>query len=114
MLVSIAVLPTAAAVVYAALVPSWWSIAGSIAVGVANGLGAAWLLGRVTIGYLDTRMPDLFSRIRYGRIFRSTDGTGALDWFEKSTLAGEQQYREQQQKEREERLARQREHAGGS
>ena len=49
-------------------------------------------------------MPELFSRIRYGRIFRE-NAAGAAGWFEKTTIAGEQQLKEQRQKERDEQLA---------
>jgi ABC-2 type transport system permease protein len=74
-------------------------------VGIANGFAAAWLLGRVAIGYLSTRMVDVFSRIRYGRIFRDK-GSGLLDQIAASTLKGEQVALEAKQKEREKRLER--------
>lgn len=100
LLMQIAVLPTAGAVLLHVLVPAPWTAVLAVAVGLANGLGAAWALGRVTIGYLDRRLPDLFSRIRYGQVFH-TGGNGLLDRFEASTLKGEQEARKLRQKQRE-------------
>ena len=108
LLITVGSLPTVAAIIAMLVVPAWWTTAIAMLVGIANGFAAAWLLGRVAIGYLRNRMPDVFSRIRYGRIFRDGPSRGAIDWFEASTLKGEQQYREALQKQREERLARER------
>jgi ABC-2 type transport system permease protein len=104
LLVSISVIPTAAAVVAVALLQSPWITAGAIAVGIVNGWLAGWLYGRIAIVYLQTRMPDVFSRIRYGRIFRDTEGSGILDLIERTTLKGEQRLAEQRQKQRGQRV----------
>ncbi|PJJ72462.1 ABC-2 type transport system permease protein [Diaminobutyricimonas aerilata] len=105
LLITIGVLPTGAAVVASILWPSTATIIAMVAVGVANGFMAAWLLGRVAIRYLERRMPEVYSRIRYGRVFLEA-GTGPLAWTERATLEGEQVAREQKRKEREKRLAR--------
>lgn len=105
LLISIAVAPTAAMVALLAVSPSAWLAALTAVVGLANGFGAAWLLGRITIGYLTARLPDLFSRIRYGQVFRDSATAGALDWFESTTLKGEQELKARQQKERADRAA---------
>jgi ABC-2 type transport system permease protein len=104
LLVGIAIIPTGGAVVAAALVPSPWITVGAILVGIANGWFAGWLFGRIAIAYLQTRMPDVFSRIRYGRIFRETEGSGILDLIERTTLKGEQRLAEQRQKQRGQRV----------
>lgn len=104
LLIAAGVVPTAIAVVASLVAPSPWMSLAVIVVGVLNGFGAAWLLGRIAIRYLDTRMPEVFSRIRYGRIFRE-NASGVAGWFEKTTIAGEQQLKEQRQKERDEQLA---------
>jgi ABC-2 type transport system permease protein len=106
LLISIAVAPTAGMIVALALSPSAWLATLTALVGLANGFGAAWLLGRITIGYLTSRLPDLFSRIRYGQVFRDSAPAGALDWLESTTLKGEQEAKARQQKERAERVAR--------
>jgi ABC-2 type transport system permease protein len=100
LLVGIAIIPTGGAVVAAALVPLPWITVGAILVGIANGWFTGWLFGRIAIAYLQTRMPDVFSRIRYGRIFRETEGSGILDLIERTTLKGEQRLAEQRQKQR--------------
>ena len=48
-------------------------------------------------------MVDVFSRIRYGRIFRES-GSGVLDWIESSTLKGEQEMQAAKQKERDRKI----------
>ena len=75
-------------------------------VGGLNGVVAAWALGRVAIGYLRSRMPDVFTRIRYGQVFHQADDTGVLAWVETATLKGEQEMQNQKRKQREARLAR--------
>lgn len=101
---AIGLLPTAGMIVWAVVSPTWPVLTAAAVVGIANGLGAAWLLGRVAIGYLDSRMVDVFSRIRYGRVFRESS-RGLLDSLAATTLKGEIQYAEQKQKERDKRLA---------
>lgn len=105
LLMQVAVLPTGGMLLLHLFAPAVWTAPALVAVGIANGVGAAWALGLVTIGYLDKRLPDLFSRIRYGQVFRAgkprTGWAGALDWFESSTLKGEQQAKELKQKQRE-------------
>ena len=109
LLMQIAVLPTGGMVLVHVLAPAPWTAPVLVAVGVANGFGAAWALGLVTIGYLDKRLPDLFSRIRYGQVFRTGEVRsglgGMLDRFESSTLKGEQQAKELKQKQRDEQRA---------
>lgn len=105
LLTVIGVLPTGAAVVWAALEQTALSAAVVILVGVANGLLAGWLYGGIAVLYLRRRLPELYSRIRYGRIFLGT-AAGMLGWLEASTLKAEQQAARAKQKEREDRLAR--------
>ena len=105
LLISIAVVPTAGMILALATSPSAWLAALTVAVGLANGFGAAWLLGRITVGYLTNRLPDLFSRIRYGQVFRDPSTAGALDWLESTTLKGEQEAKARKQKERADRVA---------
>jgi ABC-2 type transport system permease protein len=100
LLVALSIIPTAGAVVAVALLQSAWVTAAAVLVGIANGWVAGWLYGRIAIAYLQNRMPDVFSRIRYGRIFRETEGTGFLDLIERTTLKGEQRLAEQRMKQR--------------
>lgn len=100
-------LPTVGAIVWAAVSGSPLVLALAVVVGVVNGFGAAWLLGRIAIGYLRTRMVDVFSRIRYGRVFAEAPrGEGLLDWVAQTTLKGEQELLAAKQKERDKKLAR--------
>ena len=102
-LTSVGVLPTVGMIVWSAIAPSLPLLVATSLVGIANGFAAAWVLGRIAIGYLQTRMPDVFSRIRYGQVFRD-HASGVLDSIAKVTLKGEQQYAEQKQAERTKRL----------
>lgn len=105
-LTAIGSLPTVGAIVWTLVTPAPWVGALAVVIGLLNGWLAAWLLGRVAIGYLSTRLPDVFSRIRYTRIFRQAhDDRGILDWIERFTLKGEQDAKERQQKERDTALA---------
>lgn len=104
-LTAIGVLPTVGMVVWSAIAPSTGLFVATAVVGIVNGVAAAWLLGGIAIRYLSTRMPDVFSRIRYAKIFREPTG-GVLDAIATSTLAGEVQAAELKQKEREKRLDR--------
>lgn len=104
--VVVAVAPTAAAIVLTAARGSAALAAGVAVLGVLNGVGAAWLLGRVAIGYLDGRLVDVFSRIRYGQVFAERPDGGLLDWVARTTLRGETRARELKQEERDKRLAR--------
>ncbi|MFJ6537587.1 hypothetical protein ACIQH5_15310 [Paenarthrobacter sp. NPDC091711] len=97
-------LPTSAMITLTALDPSAGLTAAAVVVGIANGWLAAWAMGRVAIAYLSNRMPDIFSRIRYGQVFRADNSGGVLQWVEATTLKGEQTMREQQKKQREERV----------
>ena len=101
-LIAVGVAPTGAAIVLSFASGLPWIV--TVLVGFANGWLAAWLLGRVTIAWLTDRMPDVYSRIRYGRIFRAGDQRGILAWIERTTLRGEQRMQEQRQKAREERV----------
>ncbi|WP_432548125.1 hypothetical protein [Kineococcus sp. SYSU DK004] len=100
------VLPTAAVVVATARTGSPVLAVLMTVVGVLNGLGAAWLLGAVAAGYLRTRTVDVFSRIRYGRVFHEEAGGGVLDWIARTTLKGEQDMAAAKQEQREDRLQR--------
>ncbi|GIG37774.1 hypothetical protein Cpa01nite_31550 [Cellulomonas pakistanensis] len=102
----VAVAPTAAAIVYVA--PRGGAPLGAalVVLGAVNGGAAAWLLGRVAIGYLDRRMVDVFSRIRYGRVFHEDADAGLLDGIARVTLRGEVRAKELKQEERDKRLAR--------
>ncbi|MET0735226.1 MAG: hypothetical protein ABWY55_06245 [Microbacterium sp.] len=103
LILGIAIAPTAGMILWSAFAPSPLLLAATAIVGVVNGFVAAWFCGRIAIQYLDTRMVDVFSRIRYGRNFR-TASDGVLDSIATATLKGEIQYAEQKQKEREKRL----------
>jgi ABC-2 type transport system permease protein len=103
--VSIAVAPTAGAIVWAAASGSALVAGLAAVVGLLNGLGAAWLLGGITIGYLRHHMVDVFSRIRYGRVFREEADAGVLGWIAQSTLKGEQSFQAAKQRERDQKLA---------
>jgi ABC-2 type transport system permease protein len=94
-------------IIWAATSGSVWMAVAATPVGIANGFVAAWALGRLAIGYLDSRMVDVFSRIRYGRIFRETTG-GLLDQLAATTLKGEQEALAAKQKERDKKLERSR------
>lgn len=103
-LTAIGVLPTVGMIIWTAAAPSAWTIGLTAVVGILNGFAAAWLLGRIAIGYLDRAMADVFSRIRYARVFRETSG-GVLDGIAAATLKGELQAAETKQKERDRKLA---------
>ncbi len=103
LLITIGVAPTGAAIAATVIWPSTASVVLAVIVGVLNGVGAAWFLGSLAIGYLQGRMPDVYSRIRYARIFREKS-EGILGSIENATLLGEQKLAEQKKKEREERI----------
>lgn len=102
---AIGVLPTVGMIVLAATAGEGWMLIALPFVGILTGFGAAWLFGRIAIGYLSTRMVDVFSRIRYGRLFRESSG-GVLGVIESTTLKGETEYRQQKQQERDRKLER--------
>lgn len=104
LLTAVGVLPTAAAVVLSLVVPSAGAAVAAMVVGLLNGAAVAWLYGRIAISYLDRRLPDVYSRIRYGQVFRS-GSDGVLGWVEKTTLSGEQQMQAHRRKERREKVA---------
>ncbi|MFC0678528.1 hypothetical protein ACFFGH_11830 [Lysobacter korlensis] len=104
LLISIGAAPTGALAVFSLLNPSGWLTAATVVVGLLNGWLAAWLFGRIAIAYLSTRMPDVFTRIRYGQVFRERGG-GVLGWIEGATLAGEQKAQAYKQKQRQAKIA---------
>ncbi|WP_309068153.1 hypothetical protein [Microbacterium sp.] len=104
-LTGIGMAPTIGMILWAATEPTWPLLLATSIVGVLNAFAAAGLLGRIAIGYLDRRLTDVFSRIRYARVFRD-EGTTLLDRIADSTLKGEIQYAAQKQSERDKRLAR--------
>lgn len=80
--------PTLAVLVWGALQEApWWSVP----VALLNGASAAWLLGRIAHRRLERRLPETFTRIRYGKEIarRSlpTTGGGLLDQLERGALA---------------------------
>lgn len=105
LLVCASVAPTAAFVVWSQISGEPGPVAASVVVGAINGVAAAWLWGRIAIGYLSTRMADVFTRIRYGQVFREQRGDGVLGWIERTTLEGEQKMHARKRKERADRLA---------
>ena len=104
--VDIAVLPTAGMIVWAVTSGSPVVAALAAVVGVLNGIGAAWVLGSIAIRYLRTHLVDVFSRIRYGRVFSEHSDAGVLGWIAQSTLKGEHKLQAARQKERDQKLAR--------
>jgi ABC-2 type transport system permease protein len=103
-LTAIGVIPTAVVIVWVLLAPSAVASVVAVAVGVLNGWLVAWPYGRIAIGYLADRMPDVYTRIRYGQVFRG-HRTGVLDWLATTTLKGEQQMLARRQKERQDTIA---------
>ncbi|SIO84455.1 hypothetical protein [Nocardiopsis sp. JB363] len=80
--------PTLAVLVWGAFQGSpWWSVP----VALLNGVPVAWLLGRIAYRRLERRLPETFTRIRYGKeIARQslpTNGGGLLDQLERGALA---------------------------
>lgn len=104
LLTVLGVLPTAVVVGLGLGMPSVGLAVAAVVVGLLNGWIGAWLYGRIAISYLTERMPDVYSRIRYGQVFRSGSG-GVLDRVEKITLSGEQQMLARRRKERQEKVA---------
>ena len=102
---SLALLPTAGVIIGAAVSGSTVLALLAPVVGILNGVGAAWLLGRISIEYLRHRMVDVFSRIRYARIFHDDPGRGILGWLAQSTLHGEHVAQASKQKWRDAKLA---------
>lgn len=103
-LMTVACLPTVAVIAGSAWASSGWLQAVAVPVGLVNGVLAAWLLGTVAIAFLSDRMADVFSRVRYGQIFRSGDPVGVLEQIEQVTLKGEQQMHAKRRDERAARL----------
>jgi ABC-2 type transport system permease protein len=101
---AISLAPTALAIVFSFVVPSAGTSVVAVGVGIANGWFGAWLFGRIAISYLSGRMPDVYSRIRYGQVFRA-EATGVLGWIERTTLKSEQQMQANRQKERQDKIA---------
>ena len=101
----IGVLPTIGMITWSVLAPAPWLSGAAAVVGIVNGFAAAWLLGRLAIAYLGPRMPDVFSRIRYARVF-GEGRPGVLDAIARATLKGELEHTEQKRQEREQKLAR--------
>lgn len=79
-------------------VPPWWGVG----VGVANGALGYWALGRLAIGYLEHRLPTVFSQIRYRR--NDEEGGGPLAWFARSSQRSEDAAREAKEKGRREKV----------
>lgn len=79
-------------------VPPWWGVL----VGLANGVLGYWGLGRLAIGYLEHRLPTVFSQIRYRR--NDEKGGGPLAWFARSAQKSEDAAREAKEKGRREKV----------
>ncbi|WP_435112417.1 hypothetical protein [Nocardiopsis synnemataformans] len=63
----------------------------AVPVGVLNGGFVAWLLGRIAYRRLEARLPETFTRIRYGRTIALQtvpEGSGWLDRLERSAIQG--------------------------
>lgn len=68
----------------------------ALPVGIGNGLGVAWWLGRVAHRRLAARLPETFTRLRYGRAASAAagavaDGGGWLDRLERDAVGTNQQ-----------------------
>jgi ABC-2 type transport system permease protein len=100
----VGIAPTTFVVVLSLVQPSWMLFSAAVVVGFANGWLAAWLYGRIAIAYLSDRMPDVYTRVRYGRVFRPAS-PGILGWMEKTTLRGEEVMIARRQKERQDKMA---------
>ncbi|RKS04718.1 ABC-2 type transport system permease protein [Nocardiopsis sp. Huas11] len=80
--------PTALALVFAAPAGVPWL---AVPVALANGVLAAWWLGRVAYRRLEARLPETFARIRYGREIaaRTVPEPGTwLDRLERAAIKG--------------------------
>ncbi|RCK68755.1 hypothetical protein DT076_14325 [Desertihabitans brevis] len=99
------VLPTAVALVVGFVALPGWGPWAAVAVGVLNGALGYGLLGRLTTGYLATRLPTVYTRIRYGRN-DDTGARGTLGWFETSSQQAEEKAREAKLAERRARAER--------
>lgn len=80
--------PTIAVAVWAGLQGMPWL---AVPVAAANGLLAAWLLGRIAYRRLEKRLPETFTRIRYGKAIAAQSvpksGGSLLDQLERGALA---------------------------
>lgn len=104
LLMLVACAPTGAVIVGGLVTASTWLAVLAVPIGAANGLLAAWLLGRLAIAFLSDRMVDVFSRIRYAQVFRRGEPNGVLEHIEQLTLKGEQQLHARRREERAARL----------
>lgn len=94
--------PTAAALIVGFVSGAPWAPWAAIPIGVANGALAYLLLGRAAMVYLRTRLPTLFTRIRYGSLPDGSAG-GLLGWVESRSQAAEEQARAQKEQEKADR-----------
>jgi ABC-2 type transport system permease protein len=80
--------PTLAAAVWLGLQGMPWL---ALPIALANGALVTWFLGRVAYRRLETRLPEMFTRIRYGKAIaaQAVPGSGGslLDQLERSALA---------------------------
>ena len=77
----LAILPTAALaapLAFAGGMPSWWPAA-TLAVALANALGAAWAGGAIAARRLGSHLPETFARLRYPGTAMIGRGSGLLD-----------------------------------
>ena len=84
--------PTVAVTVWAGTQGMPWL---AVPVALANGVLAAWLLGRAAHRRLESRLPETFTRIRYGRAIAAQavpkSGGGLLDSLERGALASNEE-----------------------
>lgn len=80
--------PTVAATVWLGLQGVPWL---ALPIALANGALVAWLLGRIAYQRLEKRLPETFTRIRYGKAIAAQavprSGGSLLDQLERSALA---------------------------
>ena len=93
------VTPTVAALIFAFVSGATWAPWAAILVGVANGTLTYALLGRAAEAHLRTRLPTIFTRIRYGTLPDGSAG-GLLGWVESRSQAAEEKSRAQQEQEK--------------
>lgn len=94
--------PTVAALIVGFVSGAGWAPWAAVLVGVANGALTYTWLGRAAMAYLRTRLPTIFTRIRYGSLPDGSAG-GLLGWFESQSQAAEEKARAQKEREKTDR-----------
>ncbi|MFW6600366.1 hypothetical protein ACQBAU_12895 [Propionibacteriaceae bacterium Y2011] len=75
-----------------------------VGVGIVNGVLGSVLLGRMTVGYLERRLPVVFARIRYPGDLAANAGGGFAGWLEKASHQSEITAAEEKAKEKRKRV----------